>query len=187
MILRQNMLVSRRWKASVCCTAMSVSKSWSMYPLLTFATQMATLRQAILSILDIALRFHDALTTHAGQVGQSSPRIGSKLHRSRRVQWERSTTIGFATSSRETVVQTSDSESDLEDEDDGLRFDPRSYRMPSVSRDVQQLSGKIIEMQDELDGLVRFVRREVEGLAGGTSVAASTFSILAFALEDWDR
>ncbi|KAH9049683.1 Spc98 family-domain-containing protein [Lactarius hengduanensis] len=146
-------------------------------------SDMSTLRQAILSILDIALRFHDALTTHAGQAEQASPRIGPKLHRGRRVQQERSA----ATSLRETVVQTSDSESDLEDEDDGLRFGPRSYRMPSASRDVRDLSGNIAEMQDELDGLVRFVRREVEGLAGGTSAAASTFSVLAFTLEDWDR
>jgi len=34
---------------------------------------------------------------------------------------------------------------------------------------------------------VRFVHREVEDLAGSTSGAASAFSVLAFALEDWDR
>ena len=147
------------------------------------ATQMAALRQAILSILDIALRFHDTLTTRADQ---ASPRIGPKLHRSRRAQQERSDAIRFATSSRETVVQPSDSESDSEDDVGKLRFGPRSYRTPSASR-VRQLSGEITEMQDELDRLVQFVRREVEGLAGGTSTAASTFSILAFALEDWDR
>ncbi|KAH9060930.1 Spc98 family-domain-containing protein [Lactarius vividus] len=146
-------------------------------------SDMSTLRQAILSILDIAMRFHDALTTHASQAEQASPRIGPRLHRGRRVQQERSA----ATSLRETVVQTSDSESDFEDEDDGLRFGPRSYRMPSASRDVRDLSSNIAEMQDELDGLVKFVRREVEGLAGGTSAAASTFSVLAFTLEDWDR
>jgi len=143
-------------------------------------SDMSTLRQAILSVLDIALRFHDALTTHASQ---ASPRIGSKSHRNRRVQQERSAATRFATSLRETVIQTSDSESDPEDDVD---VGPRSYRMPSASRDVQQLSGEITEMQDELDRLVRFVRREVEGLADGTS-AASTFSILAFSLEDWDR
>jgi len=148
-------------------------------------SDMATLRQTILSILDIALRFHDALTTHAGQ--QASPRIGPKVLRSRRAQQERSATTRLATSWREPVVQSSDSESDLEEEDDGLRPGLRSYRMPSASRDVRQLSDEITEMQDELDELVRFVRREVEGLAGGASATASTFSILAFALEDWDR
>ena len=145
---------------------------------------MATLRQAIISILDIALRFHDALTTHAGQ---ASPRIGPKSHRNRRTQQDRSAAIGFATSPRETVMQISDSESDPEDEIDELRSGPRSHRMPSASRDGRQLSDEITEMQDELDRLVRFVRREVEGLAGGISAAASTFSILALSLEDWDR
>lgn len=151
-------------------------------------SDVATLRQAILSILDVALHFHDNLTAHAGEAVQASPRIGPKLHRSRRVQQqERNAAIRSATSSRETVAQTSDSESDLEDEDDGSRFGLRSYRMPSASRDVRQLHGKVTEMQDELDRLVRFVRREVEGLADGTSAAAPTFSILSFALEDWDR
>lgn len=158
-----------------------------MYRRLTSFTQMVTLRQTILSILDIALRFHDALTTHAGQAVQASPRFGPKLHRSRRAQQERSAAIRFSTTLRETVVQSSDSESDPEEEDDGLRLGPESYRVPSALRDDRQLSGEIIEMQDELDGLVRFVRREVEGLAGGAAAAASTFSILAFALEDWDR
>lgn len=153
----------------------------------TFSTQMATLRQNILFILDIALRFHDVLTTHTGQVVQASPRAGPKLHRSRRAQQERSAAIRFAMALRETDIQSSDSESDSEEEDNGLGLGPRSCRTPSASRDERQLSGEIIEMQDELEGLVRFVRREVEGLAGGTSAAASTFSILAFTLEDWDR
>ena len=42
-------------------------------------------------------------------------------------------------------------------------------------------------MSTELDALVRFVRRGVESLAGGTSEAASAFGVFAFALEDWDR
>lgn len=148
---------------------------------------MATLRQNILFILDIALRFHDVLTTHAGQDVQSSPRVGPKLHRSRRAQQERSVAIRFAMTLRETDIQSSDSESDPEEEDSGSGLGPRSRRTPSASRDEQQLSGEITEMQEELERLVRFVRGEVEGLAGGTSAAASVFSILAFTLEDWDR
>ena len=149
--------------------------------------QMGTLRQTILSILDIALRFHDTLTTHTGQAVHASPRSGPKLHRSRRAQQERGTATRFSTTLRETVVQSSDSESDPEEEDDGLGLGPEFYRVPSALRDDQQLSVEITEMQDELDGLVRFVRREVEGLAGGAAAASSIFSILAFALEDWDR
>ena len=41
-------------------------------------------------------------------------------------------------------------------------------------------------MSSELDGLVRFLRRGIEGLAGGTDEAAPAFGVLAFALEDWD-
>jgi len=84
----------------------------------------------------------------------------------------------------------SDSESDLEEEEDALRhgrFSSQHHNLPPVSQDGQQLFGDIYEMQKELDKLVRFVQREVEGLAGGTSGTASTFSVLAFALEDWGR
>ena len=41
-------------------------------------------------------------------------------------------------------------------------------------------------MSSELDGLVRFLRRGIESLAGGTGEAAPAFGVLAFALEDWD-
>ena len=41
------------------------------------------------------------------------------------------------------------------------------------------------EQQSELDGLVRFLRKGIEGLAGGTGEATPTFGVLAFALEDW--
>jgi ATP-dependent protease HslVU (ClpYQ) peptidase subunit len=59
--------------------------------------------------------------------------------------------------------------------------------MSTISRDRQQPFGDIYEMQDELDKLVRFIHGEVEGLAGSTSGVATAFSVLAFALEDWDR
>ena len=83
------------------------------------------------------------------------------------------------------VTQSSDSESELEEEEPLGSSPPVSHnhRVPPLSRDGQQLFGDIYEMQDELDKLVRFVHREVEGLAGSTSV----FNVLAFALEDWER
>jgi hypothetical protein len=45
---------------------------------------------------------------------------------------------------------------------------------------------RVERMSSELDGLVRFLRRGVESLAGGTGEAAPAFGVLAFALEDWD-
>lgn len=46
--------------------------------------------------------------------------------------------------------------------------------------------GGVEKISTELDGLVRFIRRGVDSLAGGTSEAASAFGVLSFVLEDWD-
>lgn len=139
----------------------------------------------------MTLHFRDTLTAHAGEAAeavQASPRIVSRLHRNRRGKQARKSAIELSLSLPE-AIQASDSESDLEEEE-ALRhglFISQFYRMPSVSRDGRRLFDDIHEMERELDRLVRLVRREVEGLAGSASGAASTFSVLAFALEDWSR
>ena len=139
----------------------------------------------------MTLRFRDALTGDVGQAPtttHASPRIRARLYRSRRDQKGRESATGYALTSRE-VVLASDSESDPEEEEalDYGTFGPNYYHMSPKSHDDQRLFGDIYEMQDELEKLVRFVHREAEGLAGSTSGAASAFSVLAFALEDWDR
>lgn len=139
----------------------------------------------------MTLHFRDTLTAHAGEAAeavQASPRIVSRLRRNRRGKQARKSAIELSLSLPE-AIQASDSESDLEEEE-ALRhglFISQFYRMPSVSRDGRRLFDDIHEMERELDRLVRLVRREVEGLAGSASGAASTFSVLAFALEDWSR
>jgi len=153
--------------------------------------QTVALRQAILSILDMTLRFRDALTVDVGQAPtttEASRRIRPRLLRSRWEQQERKVTTGFAMTSRD-ITQAYDSDSDLEEEEASGHGPFASYycRMSTLSHDRQQPFGDIYEMQDELDKLVRFIHGEVEGLAGNTSGVASAFSVLAFALEDWDR
>lgn len=151
---------------------------------------MIALRQAILSILNMTLRFRDALTTDVGEVPKTAQVSKVDSHGLRRqLRGRKGSMFGFARTSREAAL-ASDSESDPEEEEEALRhgrFGSQHRNVPPVSRDGQQLFGDIYEMQDELDKLVRFVQREVEGLAGGTSGTASTFSVLAFALEDWGR
>lgn len=153
---------------------------------------MIALRQAILSILNMTLRFRDALTANVGQVPKTAQlSTGVDSHGLRRQrQGRKDSMIGFARKSRE-IVSASDSESDLEEEEEALKhgcFGPQHHNVPpSVSRDGRQLFGYIYEMQEELDKLVRFIQRDVEGLAGGASGTTSTFSVLAFALEDWGR
>lgn len=152
---------------------------------------MIALRQAILSILNMTLRFRDALTANVGEVpktAQLSTEVDSHGLRRQR-QGGKDSIIGFAKKSREAVL-ASDSESDLEEEEEALRhgrFGTQHYNVPTVSQDGRQLFGCIYEMQEELDKVVRFIQRDVEGLAGGTSGTTSTFSVLSFALEDWGR
>jgi gamma-tubulin complex component 5 len=139
----------------------------------------------------MTLHFRDTLTAHAGEGADTTrtlPRIGSRFHRSQRRKQARKSAIRFS-SSLPGAIRTSDSESDLEEEEAPRygSFNSRYYRMPLESRGARQLSGDIEEMQDELDRLVRFIHREVEGLAGGASGATSAFSVLAFALEDWSK
>jgi hypothetical protein len=141
----------------------------------------------------MTLRFRDALTADVGErpkTARLSTKVNSLgLRRHQQEQGRKVSKIGSARTSREAAL-ASDSESDLEEEEEALRhgrFGSQHHSVPPVSRDGQQLFGDIYEMQEELDKLVRFVQREVEGLAGGTSGTASTFSILAFALEDWGR
>lgn len=152
---------------------------------------MIALRQAILSILNMTLRFRDALTADVGEVPETA-QLSKKVDSHglwRQPQGKKSSIIGFARTSREAAL-TYDSESDPEEEEEALRhgrFGSQHHNVPPVSRDGQQMFGDSYEMQEELDKLVRFVQREVEGLAGGTSGTASSFSVLAFALEDWGR
>jgi hypothetical protein len=152
---------------------------------------MIALRQAILSILNMTLRFRDALTADVGEVpktAQLSTKVNSHGLRQKH-QGRKGAMIGFTRTSRE-ITLASDSESDLEEEEEALRhgrFGSQHHNVPPASRDGQQLFDYIYEMQEELEKLVRSVQREVEALAGGTSGTASTFSVLAFALEDWGR
>ena len=56
----------------------------------------------------------------------------------------------------------------------------------SLTSTEQDFFVRCEKMSIELDGLVKFIRRSVESLAGGTSEAATAFGVLAFGLEDWD-
>lgn len=100
---------------------------------------------------------------------------------------QRKNIIGFSQTLRDTE-QTSDEDSELEGEDFGAgNATGPSYSMGvSVSSAEGGFISRIDKMASELDGLVRFIRRGTESLAGGVGEAAPAFGVLAFALEDWD-
>jgi len=112
-----------------------------------------------------------------------------KRHRSRRQRRQRKNVIGFSQSLQDydDSSEEEDDEQNVEGTDYGHNPSEPSYSIlgASLTSDDDFL-GRVERMSSELDGLVRFLRRGVESLAGGTSEAAPAFGVLAFALEDWD-
>jgi gamma-tubulin complex component 5 len=109
-----------------------------------------------------------------------------KRHRSRRQRTQRRNVIGFSQSLLDSY-DTSDDDSDTDDDEDGLQPPETSFSLASSVTSTNEGSvNRLDSMSTELNGLVRFIRRGVESLSGGTSEAAPAFSVLAFALEDWD-
>ncbi|KAI0314462.1 Spc98 family-domain-containing protein [Amylostereum chailletii] len=152
----------------------------------------STLRRTVHSILNISLHFADIFVAFAGDTTHdlSHTHTPARRHRSRRLQQQRKNTIGFSMPVLN-LAQSSDSDSDSHTEDE----DPLNSEGPqtsfslvaSVSLGDEDLYGQVNQMSRDLDGSVRFFRRGMESLAGGTSEAAPAFGIFAFTLEDWDR
>lgn len=81
---------------------------------------------------------------------------------------------------------TSSEDSELEEDDFGLGDATGPSYSVGPSASSTDFLDRIDKMTSELDGLVRFVRRGTETLAGGTGDAAPAFGVLALTLEDWD-
>jgi len=82
-------------------------------------------------------------------------------------------------------MESSDSE---QGEGDGYGMEPPSFiGDATVSFAEEDAFTRVEKMSSELDGLVRFIRRGVENLEGKGGPESSTFGVLSFALEDWDR
>ncbi|KAF9480708.1 hypothetical protein BDN70DRAFT_877276 [Pholiota conissans] len=152
----------------------------------------SALHRTILSILDICLHFSEGFVAFAGDttatLDVSRQSMIMKRHRSRLQRRQRKNIIGFSQSALED--EDSSDEEEFASDAPGLADNPPepSYSMlgTSTSSIDEDFYGRVERMSSELDGLVRFLRRGVESLAGGTGEAASAFGVLAFSLEDWD-
>ncbi|KAJ4465152.1 Spc98 family-domain-containing protein [Lentinula edodes] len=144
------------------------------------------LYRAVLSILDMTINFNELFGTFAGDVTMhdiSSHSVVLKHHRSRKQRRRRKNVIGFSYTMNPSP-QTSDSE--REGDEDEVDYSYSVSINASTFTESDDLFTKINKMSTDLDGLIRFIRRGVETLAGGTGDASTTFGILAFSLEDWD-
>ena len=143
----------------------------------------------------MTLHFADCFVAFAGDSTLDISRqslVLMKRHRSRRLKRQRKNIIGFTQSLREKQEDSSSSDSDVEEHEVSLEAGAEpSFSLAasttSISFAEESFYVRLDKMSSELDALVRFIRRGVESLAGGTGEAASTFGIFSFALEDWDR
>jgi gamma-tubulin complex component 5 len=134
----------------------------------------------------MSLHFTEYFIAFAGDTTHDISRqsLTMKRHRSRRQRQQRKNVIGFSQS----LLESHDSSEDDSEDDEGLQPPEPSFSMTtsSVSSTDEGFFNRLEKMSTELDGLVRFIRRGAETLAGGTSEAAPAFGVLAFSLEDWD-
>ncbi|KAJ7068696.1 Spc98 family-domain-containing protein [Mycena amicta] len=151
----------------------------------------AALHRAIISALDMSLHFCEVFTTFTGNttvtLDVSRHSIISRRHRSRRQRAQRKNVVSF--SMQQLPDSDESSEEDEEDEidlEDGDRPELTTTSFSLAEPSMEDGFGIVDKMSSELDGLVRFVRRGVESLTGGAEDASTSFSVLAFALEDWD-
>ena len=144
----------------------------------------------------MALHFSEGFLSFGGDTATtldvSRQSLIMKGHRSRRRRKQKRNVIGFSQ-----FLQDEDDSSDQEEngaEGTEHTSDPlvepfSSFSVLSssiVSLEEEDFFVRVERMSSELDGLVQFLRRGVESLAGGTGEAAPAFGVLAFALEDWD-
>ncbi|KAF9006720.1 Spc98 family-domain-containing protein [Cyathus striatus] len=134
------------------------------------------LHRAILSILDICLHFSEAFVAFAGDTAATHDISGSLRRRKR----QRRNVVGFRNNLRK--ENEDDMDISAADTTEGPSFSFAS----STTSTPENGYIRIDKISSELDGLVRFIRRGVESLAGGTGDASPAFGVLAFALEDWD-
>jgi gamma-tubulin complex component 5 len=141
----------------------------------------------------MSLQFSEFFSSFNGDAGTHDISRHSliKRHRSKRQRRKRRNIIGFSQPTFDDEISSS-SEDDRDDDDRELEMlrDPvmetEMFSTMNTTGSPEETAERLDKFSSELDGLVRFIRRGVESLAGGTSEAASVFGVLAFALGDWD-
>lgn len=133
--------------------------------------------------------------SHQDRVSRSrdiSVSLRVRRHRSKRLRRLRRNTIEFSRSGddNESGFDPGEESSDSEQDDDGEGYDiepPSFIGDTTISFAEEDAFTRVDKMSKELDGLVRFIRRSVENLGSKGGPESSTFGVLSFALEDWDR
>jgi len=115
-----------------------------------------------------------------------------RRHRSKRLRRLRKNTIEFSRNGGDhegdSIDPDVESSSSEQEDDEGYGMEPPSFiGDTTISFAEEDAFTRVDKMSRELDGLVRFIRRGVENLCSKGGPESSTFGVLSFALEDWDR
>jgi len=153
----------------------------------------ASLHRAVLNVLDIALHLDDCYTTLTGEAGGNPPRRPTATQGSRRRKTRRRSrrlrkrdVVGFA----EDIPRFSDDDSSDSDVDEvpeiSVAEQSMSMGVTSVSFAEENLASRIDRMSNEMERLVRYIRRSAEKIGADGGPDTTTFEVLSFSLEDWD-
>lgn len=139
----------------------------------------------------MSLQFSEFFATFTGDAATHDISRHSLIrrHKSRRQRRKRRNVIGFSQPSSDDDLSSSSDEDNGDQEPRGLR-DPapesEMFSTMNMTGSPEEIAERLDKFSSELDGLVRYIRRGVESLAGGASEAAPAFAILAFSLQDWE-
>lgn len=149
-------------------------------------SQALPIHRSIISILDLCISLSDTWTTVNGDTTFDTSRRSSHLPRRRRfskkqIARRRKQARGFATS--ESSGSESSDESEEGEEEEDTTFGPSTS---FVSLADEGFERRVERMDEEVDGLVGFVRRGVTGLAQSTPSpeVREVYSLLAFRLNE---
>ena len=136
----------------------------------------------------MCLHFSEGFIAFAGDSSSTLDVSRQSLNIKRRTRAQRQrrqNIIGFLQSLQEDSLSSDDEDDD--DEDVDVAIEPSVSMLGDSSPYGEgNFFARVERMSSELDGLIRFLRRGIETLAGGTSEAAPAFGVLAFSLQDWD-
>jgi len=89
----------------------------------------------------------------------------------------------------EDITESSSEEDEIIDEEDLKGREDDGVERPSLATSVSFAEDsfvvKLDRMSEELEGQIRYVKKAVDVLAGGSSDVAATFGIFSFILEEW--
>lgn len=122
----------------------------------------------------MALAFTSATTSTSNTSVNLGASVSGK-HRSRRIRRQRRNVVSFSQDHLGESSSSSEEEYDI---------DHSFVSSVNVPNDGEELDLDLGEMEGELDSLVRYIRRSVDGQLLGEG--GGVFEVLAFALEDWD-